>query len=287
MIDLDIRRQLFAEEIDACIGIKTAALIEALATVAREAYLPPGPWTIRGEGDIGVGVVPRRTLDADPRHVYHNVAIGIEPGRQLFNGGPTALVATIDALRLAAGHRVLHVGCGLGYYTALIAHIVGASGHVSAIEVDAALAVRAAGNLAAMPWVDVRHGDGREPIDPPLDAILVNAGVTHPQAAWLDALAIGGRLVLPLTVTSPQMGPIAKGALLLLEKRGDGAFDVRMLNLVAIYAAIGLRDEAINTAIGERLRQTPFVPAKRLRRDAHEQSASCWLHTDTFCFALD
>ena len=118
MTDLSLQRQYFSEEIRICANVRTAALVDALAIIPREQFLPPGPWIIRGEDDAGGS--GRATPDADPRHVYHNISVAIDPDRQLFNGGPVAVAPSIDALELKAGHRVLHIGCGLGYYTALM-----------------------------------------------------------------------------------------------------------------------------------------------------------------------
>ena len=56
-----------------------------------------------------------------------------------------------------------------------------------------ALAAEARVNLAALRWTEVRHADGKGPLAERFDAILVNAGVTHPLDGWLDALADGGR----------------------------------------------------------------------------------------------
>ena len=98
---LDQRRRFFAEEIQAVCNLRTAGLVEALATVPREAFLPPGPWTIRAEGDYGEP--PRQTPDADPRHVYHNISVAIDPARMLFNGAPSVVAMCIDRLALAAG----------------------------------------------------------------------------------------------------------------------------------------------------------------------------------------
>jgi protein-L-isoaspartate(D-aspartate) O-methyltransferase len=280
MMDLAARRRFFAEEIAACCNLRTAALVDALAAVPRERFLRAGPWTFRGEGDFLGG--PRQTPDADPKHLYHNVAVGIDPGHQLFNGAPSAVAPAIDALALKPGHRVLHIGCGLGYYSAIMAHIVGSSGRVVALEVDELLAADAQRNLSPLSWVEVQHGNGTEPLEA-FDAILVNAGVTHPRDAWLDALVTGGRLVLPLTATMPQMGPIGKGPMLLIAKGADGSFDVRLVGVVAIYSAVGLRDDALNEALGKALMRGPFAPVKRLRRDPHEVTTSCWLHGPTFC----
>jgi protein-L-isoaspartate(D-aspartate) O-methyltransferase len=280
MIDLADRRRCYAEEIEAVANLRTPALVEALATVPREAFLRPGPWTILGEGGLGA---PRPTPDADPRRVYHNVAVAIEPARQLFNGAPTVVSMAIDALGLAPGARVMHLGCGLGYYTALIARCVGPTGRVLALEVDEALAGEARANLASLPWTEVRHGNGTEPLGETFDAMLVNAGVTHARDAWLDALSPTGRLVLPLTATLPQMGTIGKGLLLLLSHAADGSFDTRILTAVAIYSALGLRDDGLNEALGKVLSRGLMAPLKRLRRDAHEPSPGCWVHGATSC----
>lgn len=83
MTDLAMSRQAYADEIDALCTLKTRALVDALATVPREQFLPPGPWLVRSESDIHG---PRQTEDADPRRVYHNYSIAIDAARQLFNG---------------------------------------------------------------------------------------------------------------------------------------------------------------------------------------------------------
>ena len=91
---------------------------------------------------LGPGNLLRLTPDADPRHVYHNLGIAIDSSRDLFNGQPTVVGSWIHALALQAGNHVLHVGCGLGYYSALMAQMVGAGGRVVAIDVDESLQAR-------------------------------------------------------------------------------------------------------------------------------------------------
>src|SRR6201999_424382 len=98
---------------------------------------------------LGAGVQTRQTPDADPARVHHNIAVAIDADRQLFNGQPGTLGAWIDALELAPGSRVLHVGAGLGYYTAVIGECAGSAGRVLAFEVDEALAAEATRRLAS------------------------------------------------------------------------------------------------------------------------------------------
>jgi protein-L-isoaspartate(D-aspartate) O-methyltransferase len=193
-------RRFYAEEIRFSANIQNAALIEAFARVPRENFLGPGPWEI-ASADMGLGGMKNvPTEDGDPRRVYHNVAIALDSSRDLNNGQPAALAKWIDALGLKARDRVFHLGCGVGYYTAIIAEVVGSGGSVIASEIDADLAARAKANLKKYPNVEVHSGDGAHVSPGPCDAILINAGVTHPHAIWLDNLQENGRLLLPLTI---------------------------------------------------------------------------------------
>lgn len=287
-IDLDLRRRFYAEELDALCGFRTPALVDAFAAVPREQFLPPGPWNVLSMTDMipGAASRPRVTPDADPARVYHNIGIAIDPARQLFNGHPATLGSWIDALALKPGARVLHIGCGLGYYSALMAYVAGPSGHLTAIEVDRDLAAAARAHLASMPWVDVIDGDATASLSGSFHAILVNAGVTHPRAEWLDALAVGGRLMLPLTVPMPAMGAtLGKGCMLLVSRDTDEQFSVRPSGFVAVYSAVGLRDAALEKALGQALARAPVPPVKRIRREAHDASDSCWLHVPGACLS--
>jgi len=136
-----------------------------------------------------------------------------------------------------------------------------------------------------MPWVTVR-AESCGSVDGTFDAILVNAGVTHPLDGWLDALAPGGRMMLPMTATMPAMGPIGKGVVFLLT-RDAGTIAARLSGFVAIYSAVGLRDESLNAALGKALMTGPqrAQAVTTLRRDAHEPGLACWLHGATFCLS--
>jgi protein-L-isoaspartate(D-aspartate) O-methyltransferase len=276
------QRRYLAEELETVCGLRTAALVEALATVPREDFLPSGPWLIRSETDYLAGVA-RHTPDDDARRVCHNVAVAIDPARQLFNGAPSVLATCIDRLALAPGQVVLHVGCGLGYYSALMARCVGPAGRVVAVEVDAALADEARRHLASVRNVSVCCGDGSQPLEESVDAVLVNCGVTHPLAVWLDALRVGGRMIVPVTAALPGTG-IGKGPLLLLTKR-EVDFAATLVTVVAIYSALGIRDAALNQRIGQTLMKGQYPRLTRLRRDPHDESGECWLHGSGFCLS--
>jgi protein-L-isoaspartate(D-aspartate) O-methyltransferase len=288
MIDMLDRRRLFAEELEAVCRLRTPALVDAFAAVPREQFLPPGPWMVIADGDLFTGGRLQATPDADPARIHHNIAVAIDPTRHLFNGQPGTLGVWIDALDLFPGSRVLHVGSGLGYYTAVMAHCAGPAGRVVAFEVDPALAAQAQQNLASLPWVDARHGDGTIAPGETFDAVLVNAGVTHPLEVWLDGLAVGGRMVLPMTSAMPAMGStLGKGLVMVLTKLEAGDFSVRVLTVVVIYSAVGIRDDELSARLGRTMMSGPmrWQTVKRLRRDAHDELPSCWLHAARFCLS--
>ena len=289
-MEIELRRRFFAEELEAVCKLRTPALVDAFARVPRDQFLPPGPWTVLSDGGdsymMGAAVRTRLTPDADPARVHHNIAVAIDAERQLFNGQPGTLGAWIDALELAPGSRILHVGAGLGYYTAVMGECAGSAGRVLAFEVDEALAAEATRRLASRPWIEVRHGDASGPLGETFDAILVNAGVTHPLDTWLDALAPGGRLMVPLTATMPAMGSrLGKGLVFLLTKDASGGFAARVVAVVAVYSALGVRNPELNDRIARALASGParWTAVTRLRRDPHEPDETCWLHSPVCC----
>ncbi len=287
-LSLDARRRFFAEEIEAVARLRSPALVDALAHVPREQFLPEGPWTTLADMDMSGSARHVVTPDADPKRVYHNIGIAIDPARQLFNGQPATLATWIDALGVTPGARVLHIGAGLGYYTAVMAHAAGASGRVVAFEVDEALASAATRNLAPYPWVEVRHGDAATGVDGPIDAMLINAGVTHPLDLWLDALSVGGRMMAPMTSAMPAMGAtIGKGLSWLITKTTASDFSARVVGLVAVYSALGVRDEQLSARLGKAMMLGPqkWQAVTRVRRDAHEESDACWMHASGFCLS--
>ena len=283
-------RQFFAEEIRAVANIQTDALATAFAKVPREHFLGPGPWQIaspdpRGSsiGGTAIGTTYRVTDDADPRHLYHNILIAIDPSRQLNNGHPSTLASWLDALELKEGDRALHVGCGVGYYTAIIAEVVGPNGHVTGIEIDPDLASRARKNLAHLDHVEVLQADGGEFNSQPNDAIFINAGATHVRSDWLDNLRPGGRLLVPLTFAAD---PNANGMGFMLKVTYERqSYAARFLSPVMIFPCIGSRNEESNQRLLDAIKRGTWGAVQSLRRESHEPSDTCWLHGDNFCLS--
>jgi protein-L-isoaspartate(D-aspartate) O-methyltransferase len=271
----------FAEDLRVCSRLRSSVLVDAFATVPRERFVGPGPWLVRGLLDPAAF----RTDGADPALVYHNVSIAIDPARELYNGQPGLIARWLEDLALGPGARVWHVGSGTGYFTAIIAHVVGPSGAVIADEIDPTLAAAATRNLSEWPWVTVRTSDGTHPPTAPVDVVLVHAGATHILDVWLDALADGGRLLVPLTSALTGLPTISKGLTVQVTRTGR-EFTARAFSLVAIYSLVGLRDDVKGTALGQALTTGRLAQVTRLRRDAHAPDGPCVLHGDTVCLSL-
>ena len=280
MDPLDAIRREYAEKIRALAGIRSGALARAFAAVAREAFVGPGPWQI-----LRLPEVTRyeTTPDAAPRRLYDNVLVGLDADRNLNNGEPAALARWLDALELAPGNRFLHVGCGVGYYTAIAAECVGDSGAAVGVELDAELAARARRNLARWAAARVIAGDGGALDFERFDAILVNAGATEVVARWLDALAPGGRLLVPLTVELPIPG-VGAGHVLRVVRRARG-YDARFVSAVGIFHCAGARTRAGSHRLRDAYTHGDVREVASLRRDPHRADAQCWLHAERFCLS--
>jgi protein-L-isoaspartate(D-aspartate) O-methyltransferase len=281
-MNLEDCRRFYAEEIQLAANISSPRMVDAFARVPRENFLGPGPWKIPS-ANLGVGAVKYiTTADADPQRICHNVGVAIDTARDLNNGQPATLALWIDALNLKAGERVFHLGCGVGYYTAIISEVVGSGGSVVASEIDPALAARATANLKNYKNVAVHSGDGALLDIPRCDAMLINAGVTHPHEAWLEKLSDGGRLILPFTVNMG-MGPtLGKGVMAKITRQQE-RFSAEVVTFVAIYGCTSVRDPQLEPGLGKALATGALMKMKSLRREVHEQTDSCILHRPGGC----
>jgi protein-L-isoaspartate(D-aspartate) O-methyltransferase len=128
---------------------------------------------------------------------YVDRPVGLPKGQT--TSQPSLIARMIDAARVGPPDRVLEVGSGYGFQTALLAKL---AGEVVSVELDESLAARAARNLedAGLQGVMVVTGDGYAgvPEHAPYDAIIVSATAPEVPEALSEQLAEGGRLVIPL-----------------------------------------------------------------------------------------
>jgi protein-L-isoaspartate(D-aspartate) O-methyltransferase len=261
---IEAHRSFFANLVTAQAGIPPGSeLAAALASTPREQFVGPPPWRVFTRS----GYV--ETLTDDPAVLYQDVVVSLGVDEPLNNGQPTLHAFCIAALAPKKGERVVHVGAGTGYYTTLLAKLVGETGTVDAYEIEPTLAQRATDNLAALPNVTVHRRSGAEGPLPACDVLYVNAGATEPLAVWLDALRPMGRLLFPMT---PDNGV---GAMLLVTKREDGSFAARFLLSAQFVPCIGARREATAQKLSEAFQNGKWARVKSLHRN-DEVDDSCW-----------
>jgi protein-L-isoaspartate(D-aspartate) O-methyltransferase len=277
-VTLEECRRFYSEEIRVIANLDSPALVEAFARVPREKFLGPGPWQLFCP-NLLLGKTAYRPVD-DPRDLYHNVLIAIDASRGLNNGLPSALAQWIKVLDLKSSERILHVGCGVGYYTAIMAEVVGSDGNIVASEVDPDLAARATVNLCGYRNVTVHAADGAALDAGTFDAMFINAGVTHPHRAWLECLNEGGRMVVPITFA----GEMGTGIGVMLKITNcKGKFTIQVVSEVGIYHCTSVRDANLEPVIRKALATKALLNAKVVRTDLHEQADTCILHRNDVC----
>lgn len=119
------------------------------------------------------------------------------------NSQPRTVYAMVELLDVRPGHRVLDVGSGSGWTTALLAQLVGSQGRVVGVELEPHLVEFGAGNLARYhcPWATIRRSPLDvlgAPQDAPFDRILVSAAAAQLPTALVAQLAVGGVMVIPV-----------------------------------------------------------------------------------------
>jgi protein-L-isoaspartate(D-aspartate) O-methyltransferase len=196
-IDLAVCRQAYAAQMLAKMGVADdERLRQIFATVPREDFLDPPPW--RMANGIGYQDMP----STDPVILYQDVLIALQEERQVNNGSPSLHALGLHWLAPQSGEVACHIGAGGGYYTAMLSHLVGSGGHVTAIEYDRELAARASANLASYGNVELVCGNGLEWPKSSADAIYVNFATHRPADPWIGNLSVGGRLIFPLSAPS-------------------------------------------------------------------------------------
>ncbi len=171
MTDLATHRAFYADLVAAAAKGRDARVVSAFREVPRERFLGPGPWRI-----FTVDGGYTSTPDDDPVFVYQDTLVALDEARGINNGLPSLHANCLNAVLPRAGETVIHVGGGSGYYSAILAHLVGKDGSVEAFEVEPELAARCTRNLADRPNVEVRERSALSPPLDPADVIYVCAG---------------------------------------------------------------------------------------------------------------
>jgi protein-L-isoaspartate(D-aspartate) O-methyltransferase len=272
MSDLTAARRHYTEEIKYRGQISSRRLLQAFATVPRERFLSKGPWRIWSE----VAHDYWSTEDADPIRLYHDVLVAIDEDRRLDNGLPSLWARLYDLLDIKVNERVVQVGCGLGYYTAILSEMVGLAGKVVAIDCDEAFVRRARTNLREYSNVNVVHGDACRDVGGAADVIILHAGFTHPHPLWLDSLRPNGRLMLPLT-NQDRQGTLFKIT------RLDAGYRAEAVRRIEIFPCYGRGNTPVDECVTRWWEAMSRV--RSLRRDDHARDHTCWLHEESYCFS--
>jgi protein-L-isoaspartate(D-aspartate) O-methyltransferase len=183
-----------------------------------------------------IAAVPRADFVPAEYVQFANVDRPIRIPHEQVTTQPSLVACMVEALELEGGERVLEVGTGFGWQTALLSQL---AAEVFTIERLADIAETARAALAGRANVVVSIGDGSEglPDQAPFDAILIAAAhpsVPEPLAAQL---AEGGRLVQPI-------GPGGHEDVVQFRKRGGALDRVRVVSgarFVRLYGRHGFR----------------------------------------------
>ncbi|MFN8491468.1 MAG: methyltransferase, FxLD system [Caldilineaceae bacterium] len=121
---------------------------------------------------------------------------------------PAIMAIMLEQLDLKPGHKVLEIGAGTGYNAALIAHIVGATGEVTTVDIDEDIVENAKTHLSAAGFerVHVICADGGYGYQEaaPYDRIILTVCAADIMPAWWEQMKPDGRLVLPLAINEVQ-----------------------------------------------------------------------------------
>jgi protein-L-isoaspartate(D-aspartate) O-methyltransferase len=287
MDELQTARREFAEWLRENKRIRSDAVVKAFATVPRETFLGPPPWKI---WDPIVSPIMTPTtipyeLHHDPKKLYRDVLVALDAERGINNGQPSLWAIVYDRIDARSGERIVHIGCGVGYYTAILAELVGASGSVIGLDIDQDLLARAGTALSGRANVEIKECNGASYNEGPADIIVVNAGITHPLDVWLDALKPGGRLMVPLTFDGYRTEAGYGGFFLIVRKMES--FTARFICPTGILHFTGARNaEASKRLTSAWRKDESWLPRiSSLRRDKHDEDGTCWLHGVGYCLS--
>ena len=192
---------------------------------------------IRDETVLAVmGEVPRHIFvdEALSSRAYEDISLPLGFGQTI--SSPHTVARMTELVRAGQPlQKVLEIGTGCGYQTAILAKL---ATQVYSMERIAALVRKARKNLreAGIANAHLRHGDGQVgmPGVAPFDAIVLTAAATQAPAALLEQLNVGGRIVLPMTGNNDQH-------LCVIERTDRGYIERRMdaVKFVPLLPGVG------------------------------------------------
>ena len=262
-------REFFARYVTAQGRARDPRIEKAFATVKRDLFAGPGPWSINIPG---VGYI--KTPNDDLAFIYQDTLVALDAARGINIGQPSAHARWLDALGLHEGETVLQVGVGAGYYTSILAHLVGDTGQVHGFEIDAPLAARAKENLKSLPQADVQARSGIADGLPKVDAIYVCAGITQPSWTWIDALRPNGRLVFPL-----QAGGEIGGMLMIRRPEGGLIWPAHFLSPAWFIPCTGPQDDEAGRRLSAAFSRGDAKAVRSFRVDSPIDE-TCWFAGD-------
>jgi protein-L-isoaspartate(D-aspartate) O-methyltransferase len=187
-------------------------------------------------------------------------------------------------MSIAPGDRVLHIGCGTGYSTAIIAELVGPNGRVLAHEPNPRLAKRLAAKLRPWPWVTTTPaptGDGGT-----FNVVFVTAGVNRPLSQWLQGLEVGGRMLLHFTCTENVGGFAVR--IERYEPTGPRRWLARSLGSALSSSFPEGRDDGAELQLRKLCGSEKVEMIRWASTLAHEHGEDwCLVHTNGFCLQGD
>ncbi len=166
--------------------------------------------------------VTLHAMNEVPRHIfvdealsiraYEDVSLPIGFGQTISQ--PYIVARMTELLRNGADlNKVLEIGTGCGYQTAILSHI---AKEVLSVERIRPLVMKARSNLRTLKCTNVKldHADGSEGLAAfaPFDGIIVTAAASHVPQELLEQLAIGGRLVIPIGTSAQTLYVIERQA---------------------------------------------------------------------------
>ncbi|MDP2703716.1 MAG: protein-L-isoaspartate(D-aspartate) O-methyltransferase [bacterium] len=156
--------------------------------------------------------------ESEKEYAYLNSALPI--GHEQTISQPLVVAFMLELLEPKKGEKILEIGSGSGWQTALLADIVGTKGKITAIERIPELTQEAKKHLARYPRLKTRFemldGDASKGYEPnaPYDKIIAAASTKKLPKEWKDQLKIGGYIVAPV-----------RESIVRLEKKGANEFE--------------------------------------------------------------